>query len=124
VIKVYAGSEAPEGASLALQHRLYINGWMLSSRLESVVEGNYRGAVAVATKDGAPVAVVLVRIARDGKSPLDIAAYCKPAYRRQGISSQLIKALEAEEVPFPNALPGIDGSQHFWRANGVKCPAY
>jgi GNAT superfamily N-acetyltransferase len=98
--------------------------WELRGRLISVRNGS-KAYVAIARKHNLPVAVVLVRLTRDGQSPYDIAAYCKDAFRRQGISTQLINALKAEAAPLPEARTGINGSHTFWIKNGIDCiPTY
>jgi hypothetical protein len=123
--KVFKDEEARHGATVAIMNELHMPshyGWQLKPRLETIRNLLYRAVVAVAYKDGAPVAVVLVRLMRDGKDAYDIAAYCKDQHRRQGITSELITALRAEAVPLPEARTGIAGSQDFWKANGVPCP--
>lgn len=124
--KVYKQDAAPDGARVAIMNELHMpqHGWELLPRLTTVVNREAKAYVAVAYKDGEPCAVVLIRLTRDGKSGFDIAAYCKERYRRQGITSQLIKALQAEAAPIPEARTGIEGSHHFWINNGVPCPAH
>lgn len=123
--KVFKNEDSRHGASIALMNELHMPHsycWEMRPRLLTVKAGDYKGVVAVAYKDGAPVSCVVVRLTRDGNSGWDIAAYCKDAYRREGITSQLIAALKAEAVPLPDARTGIHGSHHFWNKNGVACP--
>lgn len=121
--KVFKDDAAPDGARVAIQHKLHVqtDGWQLLPRLETVRDRVYRGVVAVAYKDGVPVACVLVRLTRDGQSSYDIAAYCKMSHRRQGITSHLMSALREHSVAFPRAVSGSAGSHLFWHANGVRC---
>jgi hypothetical protein len=122
--KVYKDNAAAVGAELALSAELHMPShmnWELRGRLISVRDGA-KAYVALARKNNLPVAVVLVRMTRDGQSPYDIAAYCKDAFRRQGISTQLIKALKDEQAPLPEARTGIVGSAAFWNKNGIPCP--
>jgi hypothetical protein len=124
--KVFKDEEAPHGASVAIMNELHVleQGWQLKPRLETIRDKSYRGVVAVAYKDGAPVACILVRLMRDGKEPYDIAAFCKEQHRRQGITSQLVSALRNETVPLPMARTGIHGSYNFWVANKIECSGW
>jgi hypothetical protein len=113
------------GATIALDNELHMPShmnWELRHRLITVRDRQAKATIAIARNGLMPVAVVLVRMTRDGKSPFDVAAYCKDAFRRKGITTQLIAAMKKEQVEFPEARTGIVGSADFWNKNGIPCP--
>lgn len=113
-IKVHKDDAAREAAAVALRSALYIPGWQLSKWLQRVKIGNKSSTIALAYKDGKPVAVVLVR-AGDGLT----AAFCRKSERRQGIASKCIAEIRAAGVEPREADEGIEGSSVFWQKNNV-----
>ena len=118
-IFIYEDSDAKIGARLALDHKLYVcESWQLKGRLMSVAHGARRVAVALAFKGDEPHAVVLLRLDRGYE---DVAAYTKKMSRYEGLASACIKALREYGYTFPHAGAGINGSEHFWYKNQIKC---
>lgn len=109
-IKVYQSLTLPQGAELALRHRLYIAGWALSQTLHYFkISKDSHDRMALAFCDHVPVAVAVLR---DG----GVQAFCRKSQRRQGHAGACVRALRTR---MPVAHVGIPGSQHFWNQLGV-----
>ena len=110
-IKVYRGLDVVKGAELALKHRLYVAGWSMSGTLQRMIKypQTYHG-LALGSLNGVPVTIVL-------HDSYHYMAFCRKALRRNGYASQCFKALNVRGM---DAGGGIDGSDHFWRKNGVN----
>ena len=109
-VKVYRGLDVVEGAKLALKHRLYVSGWCLSGELKSMIRSpRISDGIALGLLDGVPVSIVL----HDAHQYM---AFCRKALRNNGYASQCFQKLN---VTGKSAGGGIDGSDHFWRKNGI-----
>ncbi len=119
-VLLFRREKAAEGASIALKAALYVSGWQLSYKLQEIKEraakDPARYDVAISMKDGTPVAVVI----RDNTM---LQAFCRAAERRNGYASACVRVIRnanPELVIAFHAVPGIDGSEHFWRMALVK----
>lgn len=117
--------QAADAASLALTHRLYVNGWLLAGDLRAIVNHDLHAYIALAFDDDQPVAIAMVNL-----EDLTMMAYCNKNYRRMGYTSRCVKAIISllpRSCDTPIAGGGIKGSNEFWKKNDVdqgSCDAY
>ena len=108
-----------QACELALQHKLYVKGWVLQYSLIGIKNNpeNRKGAaIAMAYEGDIPVGIAIVHFR-------SIASFVKPKYRRKGIGTELVNLLKKnmKSSDFNNleAGLGIPGSNEFWQQNEI-----
>lgn len=98
---------------IALDARLYVPGWQLKGLLEDADK------CVVAFYDDIPVGSMCMQ--GEGSWPGNVAmAFVRPAYRRLGIGSGMIKHFRRYICKDFSVYTGIKGSIKFWRKNDVN----
>lgn len=108
-VKVFSKDKAPEGAGIALKHRLYVSGWNLSGELVSIRNSNDNGKhkVSIVYKDDEPVAVAIL-------NNREVQAFVRKSERKQGFGTMAVKGLKPPKERDAYYGCGIDGSYKFW----------
>lgn len=105
--KVYRGSYAKEGATIALKARLYVSGWFLSGQLKGTKQyPSPDDVVAITYVDDTPICVVSLR--RN-----NVMAFTRKSERSKGYGIRTFEALKLAKMPYYDE--GIEGSHYFWR---------
>lgn len=114
MIQLFEGKDCVTAASIALKHRLFVSGWLLSGAMKCIRKGhNIEDArMAIAYDSDIPVGVSLY----DRTTGL-IQVFVRKSYRRRGIGRKLVENFKKFEV---YGIRGIDGSSHFFRNVGVR----
>lgn len=108
-VKVYRGATLAAGAALALKHRLYISGWVMSGELISMRDDDNGGVISLGFLDDEPVAIVV-------DDYYQLMAFCRKSLRGNGYASKCLAELNTDGRV---ANEGIKGSIKFWRMNGI-----
>lgn len=98
MIKLYlTQGEIAEAAKLAVHHRLYVSGWLLHDRLESLYDGyNHPYAkchgIALYINEGIPIGICIMWNHYWGECECNF--FVREMYRRQGIAKRLFVELK------------------------------
>lgn len=120
-IKTRTGSTVKPLVKMALENKLYVETWSLKDEYEWILAKNPDRLTHVSiglafVDDGEhvdkPVAVVLLT------SYGQAMAYCKPSFRRKGITSKIISRMR-DKLEGAVVDEGIIGSDKFWMKNNL-----
>lgn len=106
--KYESAPELREACSLALRHRLFVNGWFLREDLWDIRQDPHfyvgRSQIVLAFNCGEPIGIIL--------SDAGVtSAFVRKSFRRQGVAGNAIKFGNIEITKFGE---GIRGSLDFW----------
>ena len=105
------------GATIALEHKLYIPGWDLSNALVNTARNRNAGRLVIAYDYDIPVGVLHIT------PNMHVMAFVVKGYRGQGIGKQMVQVAMKyfPELDWSQrfARPGIEGSIAFWKSCNV-----
>jgi hypothetical protein len=108
---IYKGEDAKIGADIALKHKLYVSGWLLSGELKSQRKHG-KGRIAI-HYDGNMKPVGVVNENEEGI----LMAFVRKSERKKGYGRNMVNAIKTD---FSKAYTGIDRSAKIWKLNGVS----
>lgn len=119
--KLYKGTDAIEGANLALKWRLFVSGWQLSYVFKNIRERGFSQGkfLALVFLNDMPVSVAVAVPFNHG---YELQTFTKKEYRLRGYASKAIEALNLDPEAPRYASIGIDGTELFWHKHGVPNP--
>lgn len=118
-IRTVRGSVLSEYARLCIVHQVFAPRWDLANWMITSLTKPDAFRMSVATANGFPVAVCMVKV-----SSGHVAVFVIPEYRRRGIGSSLISTLchqleQSNPLIRVRARLGDLGSAEFWRSNKI-----
>lgn len=114
--------QTSENANLALKHRLYVSGWMLSSSLIHAREYPRHYYINLKYNDeGLPIGVICVHIRGINNEIGSIQVFVRKSERRKGYGTELINIMYDEWSGISlRHDDGIKGSRLFWENTIIK----
>ena len=112
-VVLYKEETLKEGCSIALQNRLYVSGWCMSSNLKRARKSGV-GEVSIVYKDGTPVACAY------SSDYGHVSTFCRKQQRRKGFGMLALSALDGYKDGKLKGSYGIDGSSDFYKKAKVK----
>ncbi|QEG08617.1 hypothetical protein [Aeromonas phage 4L372D] len=111
-IKVYETKEEKQhAAGMALKHRLYVSGWVLSGELVKIrKDPEYAHNIALYYKENKPIGIVITTC----ENMLQV--FVRKNERKRGIGSELIKEVKTERSW---DSVGLDRTGKIWKHNKV-----
>jgi hypothetical protein len=111
-IKKYFGPSLSEGAQIAIDNKLYVDGWLLKKLYPKISKiDNGRNMIIIMFRNNQPIALA-VRVLNL------IAAFCDEDYRRNGYCKKLVAELSITTEDYSGR--GIFASPMFYRSVGVE----
>lgn len=112
-VVLYKEETLKEGCSIALQNRLYVSGWCMSSNLKRARKSGV-GEVSIVYKDGTPVACAY------SDNYGFVSTFCRKSERRKGYGSLAISHLDQYKEGKLKGSYGIEASEAFYKSVGVQ----
>lgn len=115
-------TESQVNANIALRHRLYVSGFLLSGVLKDIRVGILDARVILHYEDDIPVGVAVLIIHGVPTSYLssfyDLMIFVRTSYRNRGIGKKLVKQMKVSTRL--KVGRGSRYSSNFWQSMGFK----